>query len=100
MLSIWDGLKYQMYLGSDDFVENMRHKLDGSKKEDLKEISRLQRRPSVKPLQWYEENTADQKKAMALAYASGDYTMKEISEWFRVHYSTVSRAVKLFGANT
>jgi DNA-binding MarR family transcriptional regulator len=39
------------------------------------------------------------KKAMGLAYASGDYTMKEISEWFCVHYSTVSRAVKLFEVN-
>ena len=96
---IWEGLKYQMYLGSDDFVESMRHKLADSNKESLKEISRLQRRPLAKPLQWYEENTADRKKDMALAYASGDYTMKEISEWFCVHYSTVSRAVKLFEVN-
>jgi putative transposase len=96
---IWEDLKYQMYLGSDDFVESMRHKLDGSKKEDLREISRLQHRPMAKPLQWYEDNTAERKQAMALAYASGDYTMKEISEWFCVHYSTVSRAVKLFEVN-
>ena len=97
--SIWDGLKYQMYLGSDAFVKSMAHRLADSNKESLREISRLQRRPLAKPLQWYEKNTADQKKAMALAYASGDYTMKEISEWFRVHYSTVNRAVKLFEAN-
>ena len=88
-----------MYLGSDDFVESMRSKLDVSKKEDLQEISRLQRRSLAKPLQWYKDNIADRKQAMALAYASGDYTMKEISEWFCVHYSTVSRAVKLFEVN-
>ena len=88
-----------MYLGSDDFVESMWHKLADSNKESLKEIIRLQSRSLAKPLQWYEENTADRKKAMALAYASGDYTMKEISEWFCVHYSTVSRAVKLFEVN-
>ena len=88
-----------MYLGSDDFVESMWHKLADSNKESLKEINRLQRRPLAKPLHWYEENTADRKKAMALAYASGDYTMKEISEWFCVHYSTVSRAIKLFEVN-
>ena len=40
--SIWKDLKYQMYLGSDDFVESMRHKLADSNKESLKEISRLQ----------------------------------------------------------
>jgi DNA-binding MarR family transcriptional regulator len=77
----------------------VRHKLDGSKQADVSEINRLQRRPLAKPLQWYEENVADRKQAMALAYASGDYTMKEISEWFCVHYSTVSRAVKLFEEN-
>jgi len=93
---VWESLKYQMYLGNDKFVKSMQYKLAGSKKESLREISRLQRRPLAKPLPWYEENAGDQKKAMALAYASGDYTMKEISEWFCVHYSTVSRAVKLF----
>ena len=97
---VWGNLKYQMYLGSDEFVEGMRGKLGDSKKEHLREISRLQRRPLAQPLQWYEENVADRKKAMALAYASGDYTMKEISEWFGVHYSTVSRAVQLFEGNT
>jgi len=96
---VWEGLKYQMYLGSAKFVESMQHKLDDSQKESLSEISRLQRRPLAKSLQWYEENAADQKKAMALAYVSGEYTMKEIAEWFCVHYSTVSRAVKLFEVN-
>ncbi len=33
---------------------------------------------------------------MALAYGTGDYTMKEIGEAFGVHYSTVSRAVRHF----
>lgn len=97
--SIWERLKYQMYLGSDDFVESMRHKLDLSSKEDLSEISRLQRRPMAKSLQWYKDNTTDRKQAMALAYASGEYTMKEIAESFCVHYSTVSRAVKWFETN-
>ncbi len=93
---VWEGLKYQMYLGSDKFVESMLHKLDDLNKESLSEVSRLQRRPLARSLRWYEESTAERKKAMALAYVSGEYTMKEIAEWFCVHYSTVSRAVKLF----
>ncbi len=32
---------------------------------------------------------------MALAYVSGEYMMKEMSEWLYVYYLTVSRAVKL-----
>jgi predicted DNA-binding protein YlxM (UPF0122 family) len=31
---------------------------------------------------------------MALAYLSGDYSMKAIADEFDVHYTTVSRAVK------
>ena len=36
----------------------------------------------------------DRKRAMAQAYLSGNFTMKEIAEHFGVHYSTVSRAVR------
>jgi len=50
-------------------------------------------------LQWYEENTTDRKTAIAQAYVSGEHTMKEISEWFSVHHSTVSHAVKSFEAS-
>lgn len=95
---VWENLKYQIYLGNDEFAEKMKHKLSGLRKEDLGEITRLQRRPMARSLRWYEENVVDHKKAMSLAYASGDYTMKEISEWFSVHYATVSRAVKSFDA--
>ena len=31
---------------------------------------------------------------MAVAYATGDYTMQQIANCFGVHYATVSRAVK------
>jgi transposase len=31
---------------------------------------------------------------MAEAYATGDYSMKEVADFFGVHYATVSRAAK------
>ncbi len=31
---------------------------------------------------------------MVEAYRTGDYTMKDIADYFNVHYSTVSRAIK------
>ena len=37
---IW-GVKYLIYLGRDDCVESMRHKLEDSKKEELSEITQL-----------------------------------------------------------
>lgn len=93
--SIWDNLKYQTYLGDGAFVESMSEKIKARDKSALKEVTRLQRRPVAKPLKWYEQTTETPKQAMALAYLSGEYSMKEIAEWFGVHYSTVSRAVKL-----
>ncbi len=93
---VWEALRYQIYLGDDVFVERLRDKLDEADADRLREVSRVQRRPLAKPLPWYAENFPDRKRAMALAYASGDYSMKEIAAWFGVHYSTVSRAVKAF----
>lgn len=91
--SIWDGLRQQVYLGSDEFVELMRAMLpDG---ERLDEVPRLQRRTSARPLAWY-ESEHERDAAMALAYTSGDHTMKSIAAHFGVHYATVSRAVRRF----
>lgn len=39
----------------------------------------------------------DQDPAMAAAYRSGDYTMKQIADYFGVHYAIVSRAVRRAG---
>ena len=92
---VWDALKSQIYLGSETFVEDLQA-IYGKKNDDkdLKEIPRLQRRPIAKPLSWYEQKYKGRDEAIAQAYFSADYTMKEISAWFKVHYSTVSRAVR------
>lgn len=92
--SAWEELRYQVFLGSDDFVAHLRDKCKGEEEEGLVEIPRLQRRIMAKPLSWYVEHLEDTRKAMALAYRTGDYTMKEIAREFGVHYSTVSRAVR------
>lgn len=36
----------------------------------------------------------DAKEGMAMAYQTGDYSMKQIAHEFGVHYATVSRAIK------
>lgn len=91
--SIWDGLRSQIYLGSEKFVERLQRK--APTEADLGEIPRMQRRPIAKPLATYAKAAGDDRdRAIAQAYASGDYTMKQIAEHFAVHYSTVSRAVR------
>lgn len=88
--SIWEGLHGQVFLGSEDFAQRMRgRRPDG----DLREVPRAQRRPMGVSLSSYAARS-DRRRAMAEAYLSGYYTMKEIAEHFGVHYSTVSRAVR------
>ncbi len=94
--SPWSHLRHQVFLGSEDFVLKVRGRLSERDGEELAEVPRRQRRAMVKPLAWYRRHETDARKAMALAYRSGGYTMKEIADAFGVHYSTVSRAVRRF----
>lgn len=51
--------------------------------------------PSMLSLSVYEAaGKGDRDAAIAAAFRSGDYTMKQLAEHFGVHYSTVSLAVK------
>jgi putative transposase len=89
--SLWGELKNQIYLGDDKFVARAQKKI--SPGDDLSEIPRAHRRAVAKPLAYYEERHQDRNTAMAVAYLSGDYSMKTIAEYFGVHYATVSRSV-------
>jgi len=41
----------------------------------------------------YQKKSATRNKAIIKAYKSGGYTMKQIGEYFKVHYSVVSRII-------
>lgn len=89
--SVWQALRHQVFLGSDAFVERFAQ---GSRPLDkLREVPRAQRRPLVQSLRHYEQTYPRRREAMARAFCTGVYTMQEIADHFRVHYSTVSRAV-------
>lgn len=91
--SIWGSLRQQVYLGSDEFVERMQTVLPGGGRMD--EVPHLQRRARAKSLARYESED-ERDVAMALAYNSGDHTMKTIAAHFGVHCATVSRVVRRF----
>ena len=90
---VWDGLRGQVFLGSDAFVQAMQDELEAASKHTQKEIPRLQRRALAKSLDYYRDTFEDAKTGMAAAYATGDYTLQAIADAFGVHYSTVSRAM-------
>nr|WP_298145721.1 transposase [uncultured Pseudomonas sp.] len=89
--SPWEQLKSQIYLGSDQFVSAMQAKIEAD--QELSEIPLSQRRPMPKPLDWYEKSGTTRDDAVKLAYASGGYSMKEIGDYFGLHYSRVSRII-------
>jgi putative transposase len=88
----WEQLKHQVFLGSDAFVDNLQRRLPMDR--DLSEVPRAQRRPPAKPLAEYVALCPDRDAAIVAAYASGGYTLKQIGEYFNLHYARISRIVR------
>jgi REP element-mobilizing transposase RayT/DNA-binding CsgD family transcriptional regulator len=86
-----DTVRGQLFLGDDEFVERFTGKQEV---EQLREHSRAQRRALALTLREYQIKSNTRDEAMNNAYRSGAYTMREIADFFGVHYMTVSRAVK------
>ncbi len=95
--SPWAQLKNQIYLGTDEFIDEMQCKL--GPEQSLKDIPKKQKQPSAKPLSHYAKKYRLRDEAMAHAYLSGHYTLTEIGMEFGVSYATVSRAVNCFEAS-
>ncbi|HID80875.1 MAG TPA: transposase [Chromatiales bacterium] len=85
-----ESVRNQVFLGGDKFVDKMQSLINGDKK--LSEVPSSQRRP--KTLKQYEASSPDRNSAIYAAYRSGGYTLKEIGDYFGVHYSTVSGIIK------
>jgi REP element-mobilizing transposase RayT len=84
--SPWDQLQGQIYLGSASFVQSVAEERAG----DAAEVPRAQRRPAPPSL---DELAAQypRDEAIARAFASGGYTLRDIGAYFDLHYSRVSR---------
>lgn len=88
---IWTDLRGQIYLGGSAFLERIHQSKDEA---TLDEIPRAQRRLLAHPIEHYRLMHEDRRAAMAAAFVSGNYSMREIADAFGVHYATVSRAVR------
>ena len=87
-----ESTRHQLLLGDDNFVEQFHGFKTG---DQLREFSRSQKRALVMSMGEYEAEYETRNESMARAYYSGAYTMREIADYFGVHYMTVSRAVRL-----
>ena len=61
---------------------------------DLSEVPSSQKRQVVKPMSHYDNKYGDRNTAIIKAYESGGYSLKDVGEYYNLHYSRVSRIVK------
>ena len=93
LVSPLDATRHQLILGDDSFVDQFRQE-NGT--ESLPEHSKAQKRVMTISLPEYANRYDSRNEAMARAYNTGAFTMREIAEYFGVHYMTVSRAVRQY----
>jgi putative transposase len=93
----WERLKHQIYLGSDQFLEDALTNIrDG---QELRDIPQVQKKAIAQPLLFYRDHYIDEKEAIAKAYGSGDFTLEEVGACFGKGRSTISRTVKAYEKN-
>ncbi|MEH6625565.1 MAG: transposase [Motiliproteus sp.] len=90
--SPWSELKNQIYLGDQAFVDDMQCKISADA--SLSDVPAIQKRQVAKPLEHYVNTYPNRDTAIAMAYQSGGYSLKEVGDYFGLHYSRVSRIVR------
>jgi len=61
--------------------------------ENLEEVPTKQRRAPPKPMTLFVEQETSRDEGISAIYASQHYTLKEIRQFYGLHYSRVSRIV-------
>ena len=89
----WEQLRNQVFLGTEQFVEDLKQKIEANR--DLSEIPKSQRRKKPLRLEQYHHRYKDRDEAIRAAYSSGEYSMKAIGDYFGLHYSRVSRIINI-----
>ncbi|MCE0721879.1 transposase [Legionella resiliens] len=90
--SPWSNLKKQIYLGSDEFIKEMLKKIDPQM--NLIDIPKTQYKTEKYTLKQIEQKAGSRNEGILVAYKSGQFSLKEIGDYFGLHYSTVSKIVK------
>ena len=99
--SVWEDLSGQVYLGDEKFVNKMSAMAEQSPQgaragRSRLEIPHAQRKPVPLPLAAYvQQHPNNRNAAIQGAFATGSYTMAQLAEHFGLHYTSVSRIVKL-----
>jgi REP-associated tyrosine transposase len=90
--SIWKGLRQQIYLGDEKFVERMQRK--AKPQGDSLSIPRAHRRAPAPSLLAIAAKHRDRDKAITSAYATGAYSYREIAQHYNLHLATIGRIIR------
>jgi putative transposase len=93
-----EGLVANVILGSELFIKRVSHHLDNETRKHIEEIPRLQRQTLSPELDEIIQrgmlSGKSRDELIYLVYYDHNYTMKEIGEYFGLHYASVSRIIK------
>jgi hypothetical protein len=64
---------------------------------NLSEVPSSQKRQVAESLAYYEKKYSDRNTAISKSYESGGYSLKDIGDYYNLHYSRVSRIIKAKG---
>ncbi len=98
--SPWDNLDGQALLGSKEFVEQFTDLLQ--EKESIKEIPRHQRfatRPCIGEIfaEAGSQTKSIRNEKIYDAHVEYGYTLKDVSDFLGIHYTTVSKVIQKMG---
>ena len=88
----------QTYLGDEAFIDHVQKHIS-TKQNDSVHITKRSKKSPKKPIDEIISTASDRRDAMKAIYETGHYTMFEIAQYYGVHYSTVSRAIRSLYAN-
>jgi len=96
-VSPWSSLAGRIFLGREDFVEQMQSRLDDVKEVlEIPKVERFAARPALDCLLTNAQLSSRQERSKSIyaAYKDYGYTQKVIADFLGIHYTTVSRVVK------
>ncbi len=95
--SLWDKVKAQCILGTEEFIEKIRPALeDGSMLKEIPKRERFVFRPFLEQLLGKEdgETREERNEAILSAHLEYGYSLSEIARHLGLHYTTISKIVK------
>jgi hypothetical protein len=91
--SPWRNLKGQVFLGDEQFVQQMQAKIKDPQRHDV-QIPVAQRRAKPLSLPMIERSAPDRNTAIVIVYTTGAYSYQDIATHFGIHFTTVGRVVR------